>query len=74
MTHRATITLDDDAYRFLQTHAGKNRSRFINSLLHKAQQALLAERLHQANKEEAQDMAYQAELNLWDDTLLDGLT
>jgi predicted CopG family antitoxin len=73
MTYRATITLDDDSYAFLQAQAGRNRSGFINALLRKEQQATLAERLYKANQEEANDVAYQEELAVWDVTLSDGL-
>lgn len=33
MTHRTTITLDDEVYLFLNDIAGDNRSAYINELL-----------------------------------------
>jgi hypothetical protein len=73
MTYRVTITLDDENYAFIQAQGGKHRSRFINGLLHNAQQAILAANLYQANLEEANDSAYQMALSVWSVTLLDGL-
>lgn len=74
MAIRATFTLDDDAFNFLKEKAGKNRSAFINALLRRELELSLAEAIRQANKEEAEDEAYQQELSHWDATLLDGLT
>ena len=71
--YRTTITLDEDAYAFLQAQGTKNRSRFINTLLRKEQQATLAQQLYAANLEEAADAAYQQNLSAWDTTLSDGL-
>lgn len=33
MTHRTTITLDDETFAFLNNIAGENRSAYINGLL-----------------------------------------
>ena len=33
MTHRTTITLDDESFAFLNNIAGDNRSAYINELL-----------------------------------------
>ena len=74
MSYRATITLDEDAYAFLKAEGGKNRSAFINQLLKAEKRRRLAQAILQANREEAEDEAYQALLADWDDTLLDGLT
>ncbi|AFZ38032.1 hypothetical protein STA3757_49330 (plasmid) [Stanieria sp. NIES-3757] len=73
MTHRATITLDDDAYAFLEASAGNNRSAYINKLLKEEKQRVLAKQIMRANQEEASDLAYQEELMNWDVTLSDGL-
>lgn len=74
MTHRATITLDDDAYAFLEDKAEGNRSAYINRLLKEEKQRIMQQQILKANQEEASDLAYQEELSDWDVTLSDGLT
>ena len=74
MTHRATITLDNDCYTFLNSVAANNRSAYINQLLKQARKDSLKEALIKANEEEAEDADYQEELKTWDTTLSDGLT
>ena len=74
MTNRATITLDDDAYAFLEASAGDNRSAYINKLLKEEKRRVLAKQIVRANQEEASDLAYQEELMDWDVTLSDGLS
>ena len=74
MTHRATITLDDDAYAFLEASANGNRSAYINNLLKKEKQKVLERQIMRANQEEAEDLAYQEELMDWEVTLSDGLS
>ncbi len=74
MTNRTTITLDDEAYGFLMTEGGSNKSAYINTLLKKKKQVTLDEAVLKANQEEAQDQAYHEELAVWDETLTDGLT
>jgi hypothetical protein len=73
MTGRATFTLDDDAFAFLKAAAGRNRSAYINRLLKEEQRRALTHTIARANREEAEDEAYQAELAAWDAALLDGL-
>jgi hypothetical protein len=73
MANRATFTLDEDAYAFLRTFGGKNKSAFINNLLRKERQAYLRKRMLSANLEEAGDATYQQELAEWDATALDGI-
>lgn len=74
MTHRATITLDNDAYAFLEASAGNNRSAYINKLLKEEKRRVLATQILKANQEEASDLAYQEELMDWDVTLSDGFS
>jgi antitoxin CcdA len=74
MTNRATITLDDDAYAFLEASAGDNRSAYINKLLKEEKRRVLEKQIMRANQEEASDLAYQEELMDWDITLSDGLS
>ena len=73
MANRATFTLDEDAYAFLRTFGGKNKSAFINSLLKKERRTYLQKNILRANLEEAGDAAYQQELAEWDVTTLDGI-
>lgn len=73
MTHRTTITLDNEAYRFLMSAAKENRSGFINELLKKEKDRALSKALIAANKEEANDVEYQNELAVWDETMGDGI-
>lgn len=73
MTHRATITLGDDSYEFLQQVSGHNRSAYINQLLREAKDNMLKEAIVKANQEEAEDLDYQDSLSEWDVTLKDGL-
>jgi antitoxin CcdA len=74
MTHRTTITLDDDIFAFLNQVAGDNRSAYINQLLQQERNNFLKQTLIKANREEAEDMDYQEELQAWESTLSDGLT
>ena len=73
MTHRTTITLDDESFTFLNNIAGDNRSAYINELLKQERKNYLKQALLKANQEEAQDSDYQKELKEWDTTLPDGL-
>ena len=73
MTTRTTITLDDEAAAFLQKNGGDNKSAFIAGLLRQEKQRTLRATLIAANREEAQDPAYQQELTEWEITLEDGL-
>lgn len=74
MTHRTTITLDDEAYLFLNDIAGDNRSAYINELLKQERKNFLKQALIKANQEEAADLDYQEELKTWENTLSDGLS
>ncbi|MBX3616006.1 CopG family transcriptional regulator [Nitrosomonas sp.] len=74
MTYRTTITLDDEAYLFLNDIAGDNRSAYINELLKQERKNFLKQALIKANQEEAADLDYQEELQAWENTLSDGLS
>jgi antitoxin CcdA len=74
MTHRTTITLDDEVYVFLNDVAGDNRSAYINELLKQERKNFLKQALIKANQEEAVDLDYQEELQTWENTLSDGLS
>lgn len=73
MTHRTTITLDDESFTFLNKIAGGNRSAYINELLKHQRENYLKQSLLKANQEESQDPDYQSELSEWDITMYDGL-
>ena len=73
MTHRTTITLDDEVYLFLNDIAGDNRSAYINELLKQERKNFLKQALIKANQEEAADLDYQEELQAWENTVSDGL-
>lgn len=73
MTYRATITLDEDVFEYLQTKAGRNRSAYINALIKKDQANSLAAAILRANHEEANDREYRRECSDWDATMFDGL-
>ena len=73
MTYRATITLDEEAYRFLMSTASGNRSSYINTLLKREKDRTLDKAIARANAEEAQDAIYQEELLDWNETMADGL-
>lgn len=73
MTHRTTITLDDEIFAFLDQVAGDNRSAYINALLKQERSNFLKQALIKANQEEAEDTDYQEELQSWESTLSDGL-
>ena len=74
MTHRTTITLDDETFAFLNNIAGENRSAYINGLLKQERKNHLKQALLEANLEESADYEYQEELNDWGTTLSDGLS
>jgi hypothetical protein len=73
MTIRTTITLEPQNLVFLDSVAADNRSAYINFLIAQEKKRLLAEAVLQANREEAGDEAYQAELRVWDAALSDDL-
>ncbi len=72
MTERATFSLDEEAYAFLQAVGGDNKSAYINDLLKRERLKTLQDAVLKANEEEADD-TYQNDLTEWDVTLSDGL-
>ncbi len=73
MANRTTVTLQDNAFDFLKQAGGENKSAFVNQLLLDEKQRTLKKAILKANREEADDAAYQEELGEWDQTLTDGL-
>ena len=51
MTHRTTITLDDESFIFLNSIAGENRSAYINELLKQERMNHLKQALLKSNQE-----------------------
>lgn len=74
MTHRVTITLDEETFAFLNDVASSNRSAYVNQLLKQERRNFLQAALRKSNREEAEDTNYQEELQAWESTLSDGLT
>ena len=73
MTHRATFTLEAEAFAFLKQMGGENRSGYINQLLKREKRRTLERAILLANLEEAGDKDYQEEVTEWDASLNDGL-
>jgi len=73
MTERATFSLEEENFAFLTRVGGANKSAYINELLRREKEKILAELIFQANREEAEDLDYQEELSAWEETLSDGL-
>ena len=73
MIHRATFTITDENQSFLAKLPPRKRSAYINALLDQNRQKVLEEEIVRANIEEAEDKAYQVELQVWDTTVSDGL-
>lgn len=72
MSHRTTIHLEDEAFAFLQSASGDNRSAYINRLILREKQRALSDALLKANQEEAGE-DYMEDLAAWDEALADGL-
>jgi hypothetical protein len=53
--------------------SSKNRSQFINEILSQAKKSQLLKELEDAYTELAEDPEYQAEIELWDVTVGDGI-
>ena len=73
MSHRATFTLDSEAYNYLLSAGHDNKSAFVNNLLIREKRRVLGIAIVQANIEEAEDEEYQEELAVWASTSADGL-
>ncbi|MDJ0899459.1 MAG: CopG family transcriptional regulator [Xenococcus sp. MO_188.B8] len=64
MSERITITLDKEAYEFLELNANGNPSAFITKILKAEKQRIIAEKILQDNQEEAEE-SYQQQLANW---------
>ena len=73
MSHRATFTLEDEAFDYLKEVGSENKSAYVNNLLLEEKRRNLKQAILRANREEAEDEEYQESLAVWDETLADGL-
>jgi metal-responsive CopG/Arc/MetJ family transcriptional regulator len=69
---KVSITLDEEVLEFVD-RSSQNRSQFINDILSKAKKSQLLKELEDAYTELANDPGYQAEIDLWDITVGDGI-
>jgi metal-responsive CopG/Arc/MetJ family transcriptional regulator len=72
MSAKVSITLDEEVLEFVD-RSSQNRSQFINDILAKAKKSQLLKELEDAYTELANDPGYQAEIDLWDVTVGDGI-
>ncbi|WP_310489380.1 hypothetical protein [Chamaesiphon sp. VAR_69_metabat_338] len=72
MSAKVSITLDEEVLEFVD-RSSKNRSQFINEILSQAKKSQLLKELEDAYTELAQNPEYQAEIELWDVTVGDGI-
>ncbi|MCY7336052.1 MAG: hypothetical protein LH613_07525 [Chamaesiphon sp.] len=72
MSAKVSITLDEEVLEFVD-RSSQNRSQFINEILSKAKKLQLLKELEDAYTELANDPEYQAEIELWDITVGDGI-
>ena len=72
MSAKVSITLDEEVLEFVD-RSSHNRSQFINEILSKAKKLHLLKELEDAYIELASNPEYQAEIELWDITVGDGI-
>ena len=72
MSAKVSITLDEEVLEFVD-RSSQNRSQFINEILSKAKKLHLLKELEDAYTELASNPEYQAEIELWDITVGDGI-
>jgi metal-responsive CopG/Arc/MetJ family transcriptional regulator len=72
MTAKVSITLDKEVLDFVD-RSSKNRSQFINEILAKENKRRLLEEIENAYTELANNSEYQAEVDLWDVVVGDGI-
>jgi metal-responsive CopG/Arc/MetJ family transcriptional regulator len=72
MSAKVSITLDEEILEFVD-RSSKNRSQFINEILSKEKKRQFLRELENAYTELANDSEYQAEIELWDVTVGDGI-
>jgi metal-responsive CopG/Arc/MetJ family transcriptional regulator len=72
MSAKVSITLDEEILEFVD-RSSQNRSQFINEILSKEKKRQFLTELEDAYTELANDSEYQAEIELWDVTVGDGI-
>ena len=72
MSAKVSITLDEEVLAFVD-RSSQNRSQFINQILSKEQKRRCLQELAAAYAELAKDPEYQAEIDLWDVAVGDGI-
>lgn len=72
MSAKVSITLDEEVLEFVDK-SSQNRSQFINEILAKEKQRQFLKELKDAYTELAADPEYQAETELWNVTVGDGI-
>jgi metal-responsive CopG/Arc/MetJ family transcriptional regulator len=72
MSAKVSITLDQEVLEFVD-RSSQNRSQFINEILAKEQKRQFLKELEEAYTELAADPEYQAETELWNVTVGDGI-
>lgn len=72
MTVKISITIDEDALRFVDA-LGSNRSQIINRIINQAKKQNLETRLKQSYIDQNNDPQFWEEFKLWDSTVGDGI-
>jgi metal-responsive CopG/Arc/MetJ family transcriptional regulator len=72
MSAKVSITLDEEILEFVD-RSSQNRSQFINEILSKEKKRQFLRELENAYTELANDPEYQAEIELWNVTVGDGI-
>ena len=72
MSAKVSITLDEEILEFVD-RSSQNRSQFINEILSREKKRQFLRELENAYTELANDPEYQAEIELWDFTVGDGI-
>lgn len=72
MSTKVSITLDQEILEFVD-RSSQNRNQFINEILAKENRRRLLEEIENSYTELANNSEYQAEIELWDVALGDGI-
>lgn len=72
MSAKVSITLDEEVLAFVD-RSSQNRSQFINEILSIEKKRRCLQELADAYKALTKDPEYQAEIELWDVTVGDGI-
>ena len=72
MSKKVSITLDEEVLDFVDG-LGTNRSSSINEILAREKKRIFKQELEAAYREQDNDPAFQAEIEIWDATVGDGL-